>query len=191
MKNVAPMHSAVKNSRNGIRPAAAVREGAEDRRHQGVDPDAERDRDRQSQRSVALAELASLVRYRPIAVETTMNEKIVLAKSYSAHEGGHDRPSTRGQTGQTAATPRPVDDRPRVAGRRIAGRGDGRHRPIVADGLRVGWRDDAAGAHADRPHDPAPTTLQQRAPRPRRATRSSSRCGSASGSSPASTTTAS
>ena len=88
MKNVVPTHTAVKNSRNGIRPEprsdSAPRIGDTSALSPTLATTAIDSRTFPSRSP----NWASLTRYRPIAPDTTANEKIVLAKSYSAHETG-------------------------------------------------------------------------------------------------------
>ena len=45
-------------------------------------------------------------RYSPMAPDTTANEKIVLAKSYSAHEAGTMARAARGHRGKPAGADR-------------------------------------------------------------------------------------
>ncbi len=88
MKNVVATHRAVKNSRNGIRPDprsdSAPRIGETIALSPTLATTAIDSRTLPSRSP----NWASLTRYSPIAPDTTANEKIVLAKSYSAHETG-------------------------------------------------------------------------------------------------------
>ena len=86
MKNVVPMHRAVKNSRNGIRPAPRSENAPRIGETRALMPtlattamDSQAFPSRSPNRST---------RYSPMAPDTTANEKIVLAKSYRAHEAG-------------------------------------------------------------------------------------------------------
>ena len=65
MKNVVPMHSTREEQQERHPSRAAVRERAEDRRDQRIDPDADDDRDRQEQVPVALAELVVVDQVQP------------------------------------------------------------------------------------------------------------------------------
>ena len=81
MKNVAPMHSAVKNRRNGIRRPP---------RSENAPRIGDTSALRPTLTTIAIESTTlpsrspnwlSLIRYRPIAPDTTANEKIVFAKS--------------------------------------------------------------------------------------------------------------
>ena len=144
MKNVGAMHRQVKNSRNGIRRPPRSRERAEDRRDERVEPDADDDRDRQQRVAVALAELAVVDEVQPDRPDTTAKQKIVLAKSYRAHDGRDDRPAV----GVRPASPRAVPTG--VAGPRDGPRRSSRGAMIAGHQTRRIVPMAASGSEADR-----------------------------------------
>ena len=88
MKKVAPMHTAVKKSRKGIRRPPRSDKAPRIGETSALIPtltaiatDSSRLPSRSPNRS-------SLIKYSPIAPETTANEKIVFAKSYNAQATG-------------------------------------------------------------------------------------------------------
>ena len=100
MKNVAPMHNAVKNSRNGMRPGPRSENAPRIGETSALIPTLTTiaiDSHRLPSRSPNWS-----TRYSPIAPDTTANEKMVFAKSYSAHEAG----TTARPDGVSPASPR-------------------------------------------------------------------------------------
>ena len=88
MKNVATMHMAVKNRRNGIRPPPRSEKAPRIGDTRALMPTLTTIAIDSSALPSRSPNWRSLTRYSPIAPDTTANEKIVFAKSYSAHEAG-------------------------------------------------------------------------------------------------------
>ena len=158
MKNVAPMHSAVKNSRNGIRPVPRSESAPRTGETRALIPtlmttaiDSTRSRRGSPNWST---------RYSPIAPDTTANEKIVLAKSYSAHDAGTiarplgvSAPSPRAVRGADAG---PLDGALLVTGRsyarrRVRSSDVGRHVPARTGARSPGARRPATAGLRERP----------------------------------------
>ena len=102
MKNVEPMHSSVKNNRNGIRRPPRSENAPRIGETRALSPTLTTiaiDRKAFPSRS---PNWLSLTRYNPIAPDTTAKLKIVFAKSYSAQRRRHDGAAGRGQPGQAA-----------------------------------------------------------------------------------------
>ena len=146
MKNVAPMHSAVKNSRNGIRPAPRSENAPRIGETRALMPTLTTTAIGQPGVPVALAEPRR---------RGTARSRRTRPRTRRSCWRSRTGPTRRGRRPGRSGSVRPA--RGRRAGDRSDPRGVGgaRHRPMIAGAGRVGFAHDRGIAHPDPPGEPA------------------------------------